>query len=147
ARARAPPDSSSKASAGGGGARRGPPRRAHRQDAAGSLDLGRPAGAQSPGRAGDDRPPVPDPDRPSRPHGANPPPTHPRAVGRGGLLTLLSAPPRCGKGWWLQGLARAMQDAAEGHPVDFYGLPVTAMRLLWATEEGESVTATARRFG
>jgi hypothetical protein len=65
----------------------------------------------------------------------------PRVIGRK-VITLVSAPPGCGKGWWLQGLARAMDDG-----LDFYGLPVTPMRLLWLTEEGESVTATARRFG
>jgi hypothetical protein len=65
----------------------------------------------------------------------------PRVIGRK-VITLVSAPPGAGKGWWLQGFARAMDDAS-----DFYGLPVTAMKLLWCTEEGESVTATARRFG
>jgi hypothetical protein len=66
----------------------------------------------------------------------------PRVVGRG-VVTLVSAPPGLGKGWWLQALIRAMQD---GEP--FYGLPTKRLgRVLWCTEEGPSVTETARRFG
>jgi hypothetical protein len=70
----------------------------------------------------------------------------PRIIGRK-VITLVSAPPGGGKGWWIQALVRAMQDVAGGRAADFYGLPVTPMKILWCTEEGESVTATARRFG
>jgi hypothetical protein len=66
----------------------------------------------------------------------------PRIIGRG-VVTLLSAPPGLGKGYWLQGWLRATQDGAR-----FYGLPTTRLgRVLWCTEEGPSVEATARRFG
>ena len=66
----------------------------------------------------------------------------PRIIGRG-VVTLLSAPPGLGKGYWLQGWIRAMQDGSA-----FYGLPTTRLgRVLWCTEEGPSVEATARRFG
>jgi AAA domain len=66
----------------------------------------------------------------------------PRVIGRG-VVTLLSAPPGLGKGYWLQGFVRAMQD---GEP--FYGLPTRRLgRVLWCTEEGPSVEDTARRFG
>ena len=70
----------------------------------------------------------------------------PRVIGRK-VVTLVSAPPGGGKGWWLQAWVRAMQDVAGGQAATFYGLPVTPMRVLWCTEEGESVKATARRFG
>ncbi|HVG97241.1 MAG TPA: AAA family ATPase, partial [Chloroflexota bacterium] len=62
-------------------------------------------------------------------------------VGRN-VISLLSAPPGGGKGWWLWGLARAMQD---GHT--FFGLPATRMKLLWCTEEGASFARTRERFG
>ncbi|MGH2354608.1 MAG: AAA family ATPase, partial [Chloroflexota bacterium] len=65
----------------------------------------------------------------------------PHVVGRG-VLSLLSGPPGIGKGWWLQGLPRAMQDGTT-----FYGLPTRRLRVLWATEEGASLARTARRFG
>jgi hypothetical protein len=66
----------------------------------------------------------------------------PRVIGRG-VVTLLSAPPGLGKGYWLQGWIRAMQDGAS-----LYGLPTKRLgRVLWCTEEGPSVEATARRFG
>jgi hypothetical protein len=65
----------------------------------------------------------------------------PRIIGRG-VVTLISAPPGLGKGWWIQAWVRAMQD---GEP--FYGLPTKRLgRILWCTEEGPSVTDTARRF-
>lgn len=70
----------------------------------------------------------------------------PRAIGRK-VITLLSAPPGAGKGYWLQGWVRAMQDIQGGQEATFYGLPVLPMRVLWCTEEGESVATTARRFG
>jgi hypothetical protein len=73
-----------------------------------------------------------------------------------GVVSLLSAPPGLGKGWWTWGLLRAMQDGAT-----FFGLPARRparatlplglrkrpARVLWCTEEGESFKATARRFG
>jgi len=66
----------------------------------------------------------------------------PRIIGRG-VVTLVSAPPGLGKGYWLQGWVRAMQDGAS-----FYGLPTKRLgRVLWCTEEGPSVEDTARRFG
>jgi hypothetical protein len=82
----------------------------------------------------------------------------PDVVG-GGVLSLLSAPPGCGKGWWTWGLLRAMQDGGT-----FYGLRVSRLararpwwrrwgkgrpgRVLWLTEEGgQSFARTARRFG
>lgn len=78
----------------------------------------------------------------------------PNVVGQG-VLTLLSAPPGLGKGFWTWGLLRAMQDGGS-----FYGLPVRRpmrparwlrparpRKVLWLTEEGQSVARTARRFG
>jgi hypothetical protein len=78
----------------------------------------------------------------------------PNALGRG-VVTLLSAPPGLGKGWWTFALLRAMQDGGA-----FFGLPVRRpervarfgrsrrpMRVLWCTEEGESFRRSARRFG
>jgi hypothetical protein len=66
----------------------------------------------------------------------------PRVVGRG-VVTLLSAPPGLGKGWWTWGLVRAMQDGGT-----FYGLPARRIgRVLWCTEEGPSFKRTAARFG
>jgi hypothetical protein len=81
----------------------------------------------------------------------------PNAVGRG-VLSLLSAPPGGGKGWWTWGLLRAVQDGGT-----FFGLPAHRLthrpwwwawgrgrpaRVLWVTEEGEQTFArAARRFG
>jgi hypothetical protein len=62
-------------------------------------------------------------------------------VGRN-VISLLSAPPGGGKGWWLWGLMRAMQD---GH--SFFGLAATKMKVLWLTEEGASFARTRQRFG
>ncbi len=62
-------------------------------------------------------------------------------VGRN-VISLLSAPPGGGKGWWLWGLVRAMQD---GHT--FFGLHASRMRVLWCTEEGTSFARTRERFG
>jgi hypothetical protein len=94
----------------------------------------------------------------------------PGVVGRG-VLSVLSAPPGCGKEWWTWGLLRAMQEGKVGKVGEreggatFNGLPVRrpfsspgalARRLgarprprmvLWLTEEGESLARTARRFG
>jgi hypothetical protein len=65
----------------------------------------------------------------------------PDVVGRN-VISLLSAPPGGGKGWWLWGLTRAMQDGAL-----FFGLPANRMKLLWCTEEGTSFARTRERFG
>jgi hypothetical protein len=83
----------------------------------------------------------------------------PNTVGRG-VVSLLSAPPGLGKGWWMWGLLRAMQDGGE-----LFGLSVSRphtapgplarrlgatskpLRVLWLTEEGPSFGETARRFG
>jgi hypothetical protein len=65
----------------------------------------------------------------------------PDVVGRG-VLSLLSAPPGGGKGWWALALVKAMQDGEA-----FYGLRTRAMRVLWCTEEGESLARSARAFG
>ena len=82
-----------------------------------------------------------------------------RVIGRG-VVSLLSAPPGLGKGWWTWGWLRAMQGGE-----DFFGLRVTRpsstprvvsrwfgaeptpLKVLWLTEEGESFGETARRFG
>ena len=82
-----------------------------------------------------------------------------RVLGRG-VVSLLSAPPGLGKGWWTWAWLRAMQDGG-----DFFGLRVTRpsstprtvarwfgaeptpLKVLWLTEEGESFGATAKRFG
>ncbi|HVG99101.1 MAG TPA: AAA family ATPase [Chloroflexota bacterium] len=83
----------------------------------------------------------------------------PNTVGRG-VVSLLSAPPGLGKGWWTWGMLRAMQDGDE-----FFGLPVARphtspgplarrlgatpkpLKVLWLTEEGPSFGETAKRFG
>jgi hypothetical protein len=65
----------------------------------------------------------------------------PNVIGRN-VISLLSAPPGGGKGWWLWAMLRAMQDGRS-----FFGLPAHRMRVLWCTEEGTSFARTRERFG
>ncbi len=83
----------------------------------------------------------------------------PNTVGRG-VVSLLSAPPGLGKGWWTWGLLRAMQDGDDffGHRVArphtsprtlarHLGAKPRPLKVLWLTEEGLSFGETAKRFG
>ena len=84
----------------------------------------------------------------------------PNVLGRG-VVTLLSAPPGLGKGWWTWALMRALQNGDE-----FFGMKVRRpysspgrlaarwlgakpkpLKVLWMTEEGKSFKKTAKDFG
>lgn len=54
-----------------------------------------------------------------------------------GIVSLLSAPPGLGKGWWLMALQHAMQDRTLGQPTSFYNFQPNPARTLWCTEEGK----------